>query len=32
VLHVAQRTAPPLPVRLGNENIKAVYEAAAAPG
>ena len=27
VLHVAERTAPPLPVRLGNENIKAVYEA-----
>ena len=27
VLHVAERTAPPLPVQLGNENIKAVYEA-----
>ena len=27
VLHVAERTASPLPVRLGNENIKDLYEA-----
>ncbi|MGB2014942.1 MAG: hypothetical protein ACPHSF_05715, partial [Flavobacteriales bacterium] len=27
VLHVVERTIPPLPVRLGNENIKDVYEA-----
>ncbi|MAI22956.1 MAG: hypothetical protein CL828_02775 [Crocinitomicaceae bacterium] len=27
VLHVAERTVPPRPVRLGNENIKALYEA-----
>ncbi|MGB1123164.1 MAG: exo-beta-N-acetylmuramidase NamZ family protein [Flavobacteriales bacterium] len=27
VLHVVERTVPPRPVRLGNENIKELYEA-----
>ena len=27
VLHVQHRTVPPMEVRLGNQNIKALYEA-----